>query len=278
MKFKALLFAASATFFIACSNENANNGNQGNADTVPTANEEIEPVTAEKTAPLDEPVTVTTVEFPSKDNLMITADIYKRGASDDPYMLLCHQAGFSRGEYKETAYDFVDRQFNCMAIDQRSGNAANGVKNETAKRAKAAKLNQNYIDAEQDIVAAIDYLYELSGEPVVIVGSSYSSALVLKIGKGNPKVKAIISFSPGEYYKKHSVQSWADGMDKPLFVTSSKSEGPAAAEVCANVSAELLTHFVPEKAGVHGSRALWSKQDNRDEYWAALDAFLKKLK
>ena len=286
MKTQLISISLFAILFSACTD--AVNENEGSIMTPQEMQDLENPVNEELTelneelaaanAAHDEPVSMKTIQFPSYDSLLITADIYKRGASDDPYILLCHQAGFSRGEYKETAFDFVDRQFNCMAIDQRSGNEANDVKNETAARAKAANLPQGYIDAEQDVRAAVDYLYDLSGKPVIILGSSYSSSLVLKVGKGNDKVKAVISFSPGEYYKKHSVQSWADGMDKPLFVTSSKSEGPGAAKVVANVSKDLLTHFIPEQEGVHGSRALWSTQDNRKEYWDALSAFLKELR
>ena len=37
--------------------------------------------------------------FPSRDSLLIFADIYER-KGNKPSVLLCHQAGFSRGEYR----------------------------------------------------------------------------------------------------------------------------------------------------------------------------------
>ena len=62
-----------------------------------------------------------TVEFPAGDGLPITADLYQ-GASGPqvPMIVLCHQAGWSRGAYRETAPRLVAIGFNCLAIDQGS--------------------------------------------------------------------------------------------------------------------------------------------------------------
>lgn len=43
-----------------------------------------------------------TVEFASKDGLLITADVYEVENAKG-MLLLCHQAGYSRGEYNATA-------------------------------------------------------------------------------------------------------------------------------------------------------------------------------
>src|SRR5437667_8940636 len=96
-----------------------------------------------------------TITFPSKDELTITADLYEID-STSPLILLCHQAGYSRGEYIETAKRLNKFGFNCLAIDQRSGKECNAVRNETARAAVLAGKPGNYPDAEQDIVAAID--------------------------------------------------------------------------------------------------------------------------
>ncbi|MFI5204404.1 MAG: hypothetical protein ACHQF2_07895, partial [Flavobacteriales bacterium] len=52
--------------------------------------------------PLDTFTVFARVEFPSKDGIMITGDSYEV-IPGSQYILLCHQAGFSRGEYRETA-------------------------------------------------------------------------------------------------------------------------------------------------------------------------------
>ena len=71
-----------------------------------------------------------TVTFPSLDSVTITADWYPVN-SESQTILLCHQNGFSRGEYAESARKLNMIGFNCLAIDQRVGNEVNGVTNET---------------------------------------------------------------------------------------------------------------------------------------------------
>ena len=73
------------------------------------------------------------VKFQSKDDITITADCYKVDESS-PYILLFHQAGSSRGEYKEIAGKLTNLGYNCLAVDLRSGNEVNNVVNETARR------------------------------------------------------------------------------------------------------------------------------------------------
>lgn len=135
-----------------------------------------------------------TVTFPSNDGLSITADLYQI-ENPKAFILLCHQAGFSRGEYVDTAKKLNELGYSCIAIDQRSGKNANNITNETAKRAKEKGLATTYLDAKQDIEAAIDYSYKLNkNQSIIIVGSSYSASLVLLIASSNEKIKAIASF------------------------------------------------------------------------------------
>jgi len=217
-----------------------------------------------------EPTEKTT--FQSKDGLKVTADLYEK-EGNTTYLLLCHQAGFSRGEYVESAQQLLALGFNCMAIDQRSGKEANGVTNETAKRAAAKKLSTNYIDAQQDIEAAIDFLWERNGnKPIILVGSSYSASLVLMIAKGNPKVAKVAAFSPGEYYRSRSIADEISGLEKPVFVTSSKSEAPDLKKLIRSI--DDATQFIPVEGGKHGSKALWKSTSNHAEYWTAFKQFL----
>jgi len=112
-----------------------------------------------------------------------------------------------------------------MAIDQRSGKIANDVKNETVQRVLDKGLPTGYMDAKQDIETAIDFMYNENGyQPVIIVGSSYSASLVLLIGKDNPKVSALASFSPREYLKNVNLSEKVKAYAKSVFVTSSKKE------------------------------------------------------
>ncbi|MFT4637365.1 MAG: alpha-beta hydrolase superfamily lysophospholipase [Verrucomicrobiales bacterium] len=139
------------------------------------------------------------VSFDSQDGLEVTADLFMAHENPEtPFILLFHQAGFSRGEYREIAPRLNQLGFNCMAIDQRSGNAANGVTNETAQRAKAAGKPTGFTDAIPDMLAAIATAKENYGKGTVLGwGSSYSSALILKLAGDDPElVDGTLSFSP----------------------------------------------------------------------------------
>ncbi|NOR27734.1 MAG: hypothetical protein GQ540_04290 [Lutibacter sp.] len=210
----------------------------------------------------------------SKDSLPITIDIYEVD-NKKPTVLLCHQAGFSRGEYKDTALKLMELGYSCISIDQRSGREANGVLNETSLAAKERGLPTDYLDAKQDIEAAIDYMYELNGhQPIVLVGSSYSATLALLIGNNLEKVKKIAAFSPGEYYKTIDVKNSIQNISKPAFVTSSKKESLALKELISLVDTNFITHFIPTVEGIHGSRALWSSTNGNEDYWEAFINFM----
>lgn len=235
------------------------------------SNLEATPSLIEEHSPKD---TILTVNFRSTDDLVITADLYQ-GQKGQPYLLLCHQAGFSRGEYIETAPWLVSHGYNCMAIDQRSGEKANNIKNTTAVLAREKGLPLDYNSARPDIEAAIDYLYELSGGvPIILVGSSYSASLALIIACKNSKVRAAASFSPGEYLQGISVSSSLKGCTKPVFVTSSKKEFDQTLKVIGEMETKYVHHFKPVVNGIHGSRALWAATPGHESYREAFLTFL----
>lgn len=216
------------------------------------------------------------IEFPSLDGLTITADSYEI-LPGERYVLLCHQAGFSRGEYKETAARFNELGYNCLAIDQRSGEVCNDVVNETAKLAKEQKKKTEYTDAEQDILAAIDYIHKKSGHKVIVVGSSYSAALALKIAASNENVSALALFSPGEYLNGIKLNELTEKVNVPVFATSSKKEAKEVATLLERLGSAVKDVFVPASDGEHGSKVLWPNSPSREEYWNALIGFLNKI-
>lgn len=216
--------------------------------------------------------------FPSMDGLLISADIYEVNGLK-PTILLCHQAGYSRGEYKDTALQLNKLGYSCVAIDQRSGNNINNIQNETAQRALEEGLSTSYLDAKQDIEAAIDFMFiENENQPIILVGSSYSASLVLLIGKENLKVKAVVSFSPGEYLKGIQLSKKVKDYTKPVFVTSSQKEIPQVDKLEMNTVNGFLYHFKPLVKGIHGSRVLWKSTKGNETYWEALEVFLEKVK
>ena len=217
------------------------------------------------------------VSFPSRDGLLVSAEMHGSNTGGD-IILLCHQARFSRGEFQETAKKLAEMGYNCLAIDLRSGDQVNGVTNETAARARLAGKPTEFLDAEQDILAAIDYLKSLTPRPIILLGSSYSASLVLRIAKDNEQVKAVIAFSPGEYFgEKLNLSNAIKGLNKPTFLTSSQKEAPAVKLLAQSIDNQITTTFVPKGEGYHGSKALWSQNPGNEEYWTALKKFLSSL-
>jgi len=216
--------------------------------------------------------------MPAPDGLTMTADLYEAD-STAPVILLCHQAGYSRGEYRETAKRLEKFGFTCLAIDLRSGKECNAVRNETARAAMLGHFQRNYIDARIDIAAGIDYLYTNYHRMVIVLGSSYSASLALMEAKDNPHVAAVVAFSPGEYFgEKDFISKNIAGLAKPVYATSALSEAPAVTELLKDVTSQLKVQFIPTSEGNHGSKVLWTNNSNNQEYWLTLMAFLNKVR
>ena len=70
----------------------------------------------------------------------MVADLYRQSlGADAPLIVLCHQAGGSRGEYREIAPRLNKLGYQCLAIDQRAGGQVKGVVNETYRAAGGSK-------------------------------------------------------------------------------------------------------------------------------------------
>ena len=195
-------------------------------------------------------------------------------------LLLFHQAGANRMEYKSIAPRLVQAGYNVIAIDQRSGGNLFGGNNETAKH---FGRKASYLEAKPDLQAALDWASE-QHLPVVLWGSSYSSALVFLLAAENPgKVAALLSFSPNEYLGSPDlVRQAAASVNIPIFVTSSiDADEIAGAKAVLSASPSISkTQFVPQKGGVHGSSTLDPKRNAKgaEENWQAVLAFLQSLK
>ena len=227
---------------------------------------------------------VKTVTYKSQDGLLITANLYLTHKAEAPFIILFHQAGWSRGEYKEIAPTLNKLGFNCLAVDLRSGGKVNGAINQTHKRAVEQKKRTNYTDAIQDIEASIEYVKKNYAKGKLIIwGSSYSAALVLVVGnKHLIDVNGIISFSPGEYFEKSGksktyITDNAKNITQPVFITSAKREQDYWKNIFDSIPSKDKTSFVPKSDGNHGARVLWSKFNYSKEYWAAVKSFLNKF-
>jgi len=222
------------------------------------------------------------VSFPSADGLFITADLYKVHDAKNPFIILFHQAGWSRGEYKEIAPKLNEMGFNCLAVDQRSGGEVNGITNETNLKAETQKKSTTYIDAYPDLQAALSYAkkHYVKGK-LIVWGSSYSAALGLKLTAENQEiVDGVLAFAPGEYFgklgkSKTFITESVNKLNCPVFITSAKDEKPNWESIYVAIPSKNKTSFVPETEGNHGSRALWEKFNDSKYYWKAVTKFLK---
>lgn len=218
--------------------------------------------------------------FPTPDAVLVHAKLYITDSKETKMMVLCHQARYSKGEYKETAPKFNKLGFTCLAIDQRSGDKINDDVNKTAEHAVKMNYRTDFDDAEIDIRAAVHYLFNQYGKKVTLVGSSYSAGLVLKVAADEKdKVEAVVSFSPGEYFKDTTmVRESLKKLTIPVWITCSKEEIGETEKLFKGMDMKNITFFQPKKEGKHGSKALWANNPDNKEYWESLNAFLKPKK
>lgn len=223
-----------------------------------------------------------TIDLKSTDGLIIKADIYESESQKDPIILLYHQAGYSRGEYRPIAPKLNEMGFTCIAIDQRSGKEVNGVNNETFEQAINKGIGTDYLDAYPDLEAALMYAKNnYSSRKIIIWGSSYSASLVFILGaKYKNYISGIVSFSPGEYfeYENMQIKEYAKEANCPVFVSSAKNEYILWKEIFENISNSDKVSYIPESEGIHGSRALWEVNEGHEECWNAIKDFLNNIK
>jgi len=226
-----------------------------------------------------------TVRFKAFDGIEITADVYR--VNDDlstPFILLFHQAGYSRGEYRDVAPRLNKLGYNCMAVDLRSGSGVRGVINETASEAQLKSKDITYLDAETDILDALFYAREhYARGPIILWGSSYSASLSLLVASERPRViSGVVAFSPGEYFNDlDKPYGWiaknARKLEMPVFIASARNEERRWDVIFHGMYSEKKVSFRPEETpGMHGSRALWPETPDSEAYWQAVTAFLKK--
>lgn len=220
------------------------------------------------------------IEITATDGLEITGDLYMSEDRDNPLILLFHQAGFSRGEYRPIAPRLNKMGFNCLAIDLRSGNEVNNVINETKKRADEQNKGTEYRDALCDVESSFLYAgNELGFKDIFIWGSSYSASLTLYMGsKYSDLIKGILAFSPGEYFEINNkkIEYYSSKISCPVYITSAKKEKKMWISIYNGIQSERFS-YVPKKKSIHGSRALWADTKGHEEHWQAVEDFLTNM-
>ncbi len=222
------------------------------------------------------------VELKTADGVTVYGTYYPTPARPKALILLFHQAGSSKGEYAGIAPQLVRRGYAALAIDQRSGGGMYGP-NRTAAGLGGAKKDESadYLSALPDMEAALDWA-KTRNAPIILWGSSYSASLVfLLAASAKDQVRAVIAFSPGEYFDdKKMVERAAAKVTVPVFVDQA-STPEEVAEAKAIVTATASTdrqQFVP-RIGIHGSSTLNASRNpgGAAENWRAVLLFLKRV-
>lgn len=221
-----------------------------------------------------------TITFPSDDGLTLTADLYEPDQSTFKIIVAFHQARSSRGEYRTIAPRLTDMGFRVLAVDLRSGDRFGGVENETARRANDAGKPTAYLDAQQDMLAALRYAdTELRGARVIAWGSSYSASLAVHLAsRHRDLIDGVLAFSPGDYFRG-AIDLVADAqyIEQPVFITGARSETEQWKPIYDELPNEMDRRGLqPEGRGAHGTSALIPRRsDAAAEYWQVVEAFLK---
>ncbi len=223
-------------------------------------------------------IRIKTVKFNAADGLEITADEYIVDPNN-PYILLFHEQGSSRGEFSTIARRLNKLNYNCLAVDLRNGGNYNYVSNETARQLRETNLEAGLKDIELDMMAAISYAREKSTLPVVLFGSGANGSLCLKAALSDSSVRAVVALSPGEYFMPQiKIQDAISDLQKPVFISSGKAEFPYVSELASGIDIEYVTLFEPKQGpGDRGTRSLSPEYEYNNEYWIALMLFFKDL-
>jgi pimeloyl-ACP methyl ester carboxylesterase len=138
------------------------------------------------------------IQFETSDAITVYGDVYRLADTPNsaPIILLFHQGGGdTRGEYSPLVVRLLEQGYNLLAIDQRRGGDRFDGNNRTL--AGVGDTEYSYCDVYPDLEGALQFArdYGFTGKTAVW-GSSYSAALVFKLGVEHPEqIDAVLAFS-----------------------------------------------------------------------------------
>ncbi|SEJ97094.1 Serine aminopeptidase, S33 [Sphingobium sp. AP50] len=194
-------------------------------------------------------------------------------------IILLHQAGASGYEFKDIVPRLNAEGYSTVLVDLRSGGSLYGPNRTVNKYGKSA---QNFSDALPDIEAALNWA-RLQGPPVILLGSSYSASLCLRVAADNPsRVAAVLAFSPGEYFPdRHFTGAAAKAVTVPVYISQSSEteEILQSKSIFDALASKQKILFVARNGSVHGASTLRSDRNpsGADENWKSMNKFLTTL-
>ncbi|MGD8412935.1 MAG: alpha/beta hydrolase [Candidatus Latescibacterota bacterium] len=228
------------------------------------------------------------VKFRTEDNVWVHADLYtvKKGKRE-PIVLLFHQAGSNgRAEYAYHIPKLIENGYNVLVVDQRSGGSQFGGENRTVEGESGKQYS--YCEVYPDLEAALEFVEGkgYSGSRFAW-GSSYSAALVLRLGMEHPdELAGVLSFSPavGSVMDPCSTTVYVTNIEIPAFVAVpsfevAKHRGMAkrSNRKLAAASADYVDRMYVAEPAVHGASMLDPGRVDGDvsKHWDAVLGFMQ---
>jgi len=142
-----------------------------------------------------------TVSFDAPDGVKIVGTFYAATKENSPAVLLLHQYGGSRSNYKNLAGQFQSNGIAVLAIDGRG--FGESTRKTDGSRVAASQSDEAVTGMKSDVAAAVKFLGEqraVDKNKIGIVGASYSSSLAIIYAAENSAIKAVALLSPGTNY------------------------------------------------------------------------------
>jgi alpha-beta hydrolase superfamily lysophospholipase len=215
----------------------------------------------------------------AKDGTPVYAYLTKAPKKSDAVILMFHQAGSNAGEYTPIIPEFTKIGYDCLAVDQRSGGGMFGRVNRTATNYRG---RASYVDAYQDLEAALEWAKGKGYKKIVAWGSSYSAALTLRLASEHgADLKAALAFSPGEYMPQQGVvRQWASKAKVPIFYSAMPSEAKESVQGFLDTMPKDLkakSELCSDADSIHGSSTIRADRNPRG-YRLCLEAAKKFLR
>ena len=98
--------------------------------------------------------------------------------------------------------------------------------------------------------------------------------------KKKPDVKAVIAFSPGEFFRPEvTVKDSISGLKIPLFIYATSMESEFVQQMLSDIPDRYKKIVTPAKSkGEHGAKALFQTSESSDECWLELLLFFKNIR
>ena len=215
------------------------------------------------------------VKFMAGDNVWVFADVYTVAKGKRaPIAMLFHQAGSNgRAEYAYHIPKLIENGYNVLVVDQRSGGNQFGGENRTV--AGESGKQYSYCDAYPDLEAALDYVIDAGYKGSRYAwGSSYSAALVLRLGMEHPdELSGVVSFSPavGNVMDPCSTTVYITNIEVPTFiavpsfeVTKYRGTAKRKTRKLAAAAADYVDEMYVAEPAVHGASMLDPKRVEGD--------------